>query len=324
MFWILACAVGPQGLDLPLRLEGDGVVAEVTRDAGCDDGGVRIGLWGERFGTRGQTRADVVSEDDGSTWLHFRVDTGLGEAIAALRVQGNGAVLPLGARPGEGELHLQRVDDLSVDLASFAGRTAERVKEEQALWQDGAFIIQSDGAGVGELLFRGDEPPIIGVADAWWFTPRPVEASFATDGADLVITFDVEPSFEGEGAQIRVNVPTRTAVAPLGPVPVPEERRFTVIPGRLSADERTEMQRRAVLEADALEQRYVEDMAKRLSAAAMQPSGQCMEWSQLESDWGVMFPGYTVDVLQLESTCSVELEPTRVQHGRRYQGTIIR
>ena len=83
MFWILACAVGPQGLDLPLRLEGDGVVAEVTRDAGCDDGGVRIGLWGERFGTRGQTRADVVSEDDGSTWLHFRVDTGLGEAIAA-------------------------------------------------------------------------------------------------------------------------------------------------------------------------------------------------------------------------------------------------
>ncbi|MEC8193588.1 MAG: hypothetical protein VX944_16260 [Myxococcota bacterium] len=324
MFWFLACSVGPPGLDLPLTLEGDGVVAEVTRDAGCNDGGVRIGLWGERFGTRGQTRADVVSEDDGSTWLHFRVDTGLGEAIAALRIQGNGAVLPLGARPGEAELLLKRVDALSVDLVSFAGQTAERIKAEQALWQDGAFIIQSDEAVVGELQFRGDEPPVIGVADAWWFTPRPVEASFATDGADLVITFDVEPSFEGEGAQIRVNVPTRAAVAPLGPVPVAEERRFTVKPGRLSADERADMQRRATMEADALERRYVDDMAKRLSAAALQPSGECAQWDELNEDWGVMFPGYTVDVQQRGSTCAVELEPTRVQHGRRYQGTISR
>jgi len=324
MFWFLACAIGPPGIDLPLRLEGEGVVAEVTRDAGCDDGGVRIGLWGERFGTRGHTRADVVPDDDGSVWLHFRVDTGLGEAIAALRIEGNGAVLPLGARPGEGELLLQRVDELSVDLTTFAGQTAERVKAEQALWQDGSFVIQSDGSVVGELQFRGDQAPVIGVADAWWFTPRPVEATFETDGADLVITFDVEPSFEGEGAQIRVNVPTRTAVAPLGPVPVQEERRFTVTPGRLSGDERTEMQRLAVTEADALERRYVDDMARRLSAAALQPSGLCAEWNQLKPDWGVMFPGYTVDVLQQGTTCAVELEPTRVQHGRRYQGTISR
>lgn len=322
MFWLLACSVGPSGLSLPLTLEGDGVVAVVKREAGCRSDGVRIGLWGERFGTRGETRADVVSDPDGSVWLHFRVDTGLGEAIAALRVEGNGAVLPLGARPGEGELVLKGVDSLSVDRLQFAAETADRIREEQRLWQSGAFTIETDLGAVGEIQFRGDDPPVVGVADPWWLTPRPVEASMESDGADLVLTFDVEPSFEGEGAQLRVNVPMRTAVAPLGDVPIPEERQFTLVPGRLDDAQRALMKKKAIDGADELERRYVEDMGLRVADAARDDSGECADWDSLEPKWGVMFPGYEVDVVALKSGCAVELEPVRVQHGRRYRGTI--
>lgn len=322
MFWLLACSVGPSGLSLPLTLEGDGVVAVVKREAGWRSDGVRVGLWGERFGTRGETRADVVADPDGSVWLHFRVDTGLGEAIAALRVEGNGAVLPLGARPGEGEVLLKGVESLSVDRLQYAAETADRIREEQRLWQSGAFTIHADSGAVGEIQFRGDEPPVVGVADAWWLTPRPVEAVIEADGADLVVTFDVEPSFEGEGAQLRVNVPMRTAVAPLGAVPVPEERRFTLVPGRLDDDRRAEMSKSAVEGANQLEQRYVEDMGQRLATASLNESGVCSSWETLEPKWGVLFPGYEVNVVAVESGCAVELEPARVQHGRRYRGTI--
>jgi hypothetical protein len=325
MFWIFACSVGTPGLDLPLVLRGDDVVVEVTNGDGCKRSDVRVGLWGQRFGTLGHTLADVVEDEDGSTWLHFRVQTGLGEAIAALRVQGNGAVLPLGVRPGENEIHLSVVEAHPEEWSTLAARTAETVEAEQRLWENGAFVIRSDGEPVGEIQFRGDRSPIVNVADAWWLTPRPVEAELSSEGAELIVTFDVEPSFQGEGAQLRINVPTRTAVAPLGPVPVPEERQFTLVPGQLSGQDRAQMQRDAIERADRLEQQYVEELARRLSAAAVLPEGKCTPWEVIEAEWGVMFPGYAVDVLESESGsgCSVGIEPIRVQHGRRYRGVVI-
>ncbi len=322
MWWMFACSAGPAGLDTPLLLEGDGVIAEVTAGTGCQRDEVRVGLWGERFGTRGFTLADAVPDSDGSTWLHFRVETGLGEAIAALRVEGNGAVLPLGARAGELELHLSRVGEGAFDRTGLSERTEAAVAEEQALWADGAFVVRFGLEPVGEIQFRGDSPPIVSVADAWWLTPRPVEASLSAEGAELVITFDVEPSFQGEGAQLRVNVPARTAVAPLGPVPVPEERRFTLEPGRLSDSDRTQIIRAARSEADALERRYVEDMGRRLAAAASLADGGCTNWGELEADWGVMFPGYEVEVRSSPDGCAVGVEPVRVQHGRRFRGVV--
>jgi hypothetical protein len=322
MWWMFACSVGPAGLDTPLVLEGDGVIAEVTSGAGCQRDEVRVGLWGERFGTRGFTLADAVPEPDGATWLHFRVETGLGEAIAAMRIEGDGAVLPLGTRAGELEMHLSRVASGTVDRAELSTRTEVAVAEEKTLWENGAFVIRSGSEPVGEIQFRGDSPPIVSVADAWWLTPRPVEASMTAEGAELVITFDVEPSFQGEGAQLRVNVPVRTAVAPLGPVPVPEERRFSLEPGRLSESERIRIHTAARSEADALERRYVEDMGRRLAAAANRTDGRCSKWSELEADWGVMFPGYEVEVRSSPDGCAVGIEPARVQHGRRFRGVV--
>jgi len=303
-------------------LEGDGVVAEVRSGSGWDRDEIRVGLWGPRFGTRGHTLANLTEEEGGSFWLHFRVETGLGEAIAAMRIQGDGAVLPLGARPGETEIHLSAVQATSVDSTSLSEATDAAVTAEQQRWADGAFLIQSDEETVGEILFRGDNAPVVTVADAWWKTPRPVEAALASDGAELVLSFDVEPSFQGEGAQLRVNVPMRSAVAPLGDVPVPEERRFSLLPGRLNDEERHTMNQKAILAADAMEKQYVEDMARRLGASAVRPEGTCASWGALESEWGIMFPGYAIELRFVDGGCVVGVEPSVLQHGRRFRGEV--
>ena len=322
MWWMLACSVGSGALETPFDLEGDGVIAQVRSAGGCGSHEVKVGLWGPRFGTDGEVRADVVPGSDGVTWLHFRVETGLGEAIAALRLEGQSGVIPLGIRPGESELHLKRVDLSRDRLDQAAKKSALALKEEQHLWADGAFLLQADGETVGELRFRGDRSPIVSVHDTWWLTPRPVEGMLSAEGAELVVGFDVEPSFQGEGGLLRVNVPLRTAIAPLGEVPVPEERRFALVPGRLEESARAGLMQAAEESADALERAFVEDTARRIGREAVGSDGDCKSWAEFDESWTVLLPGYEVEVTKTGAGCSVGVEPVRTQHGRRFRGVV--
>ena len=322
MWWMLACSVGSGVLETPFDLEGDGVIAHVRSAGGCGTNEVRVGLWGPRFGTDGEVRADVVSDPSGVTWLHFRVGTGLGEAIAALRLEGQSGVIPLGTRPGESELHLKRVELTRERLDRAAAESVLAIEAEQNLWANGAFLLQADGKTVGEMRFRGDRSPIVSVHDTWWLTPRPVEGMLSADGAELVVGFDVEPSFQGEGGLLRVNVPLRTAVAPLGEVPVPEERRFALVPGTLEESARSASVQAAKDSADALERAFVEDTARRIGKEALDADGRCKAWTEFDESWTVLLPGYEIDVNQAGNICSVGVEPVRIQHGRRYRGVV--
>jgi hypothetical protein len=322
MWWMLACSVGSGALDTPFELEGDGVIAHVRSAGGCGGNEVRVGLWGPRFGTDGEVGADVVRDPSGVTWLHFRVGTGLGEAIAALRLEGQSAVIPLGTRPGESQLHLKRVELSRERLAIAASESALALEEERQLWADGAFLLQSDGKTVGEMRFRGDRSPIVSVHDTWWLTPRPVEGMLSAEGAELLVVFDVEPSLQGEGGLLRVNVPLRTAVAPLGEVPIVEERRFTLVPGRLEESARGALIQAAIESADALEKDFVEHTARRIGAHALDEEGRCENWAEFDEAWTVLLRGYEVEVTQTPEGCSVGVEPVRIQHGRRFRGVI--
>lgn len=322
MWWMLACSVGSGALETPFDLEGDGVIAHVSSVGGCGNNEVRIGLWGPRFGTDGEVRADVVSDPSGVTWLHFRVGTGLGEAIAALRIEGESGVIPLGTRPGESQLHLKRVKLTPERREQAAATSAVALEEEQLLWADGAFLLQTDGKTVGEMRFRGDRSPIVSVHDTWWLTPRPVEGMLSADGAELVVGFDVEPSFQGEGGLLRVNVPLRTVVAPLGDVPIPEEHRFVLVPGRLDEGARAKSIQAAMESADALEQAFVEDTARRIAKEAFEGEGRCKAWADFDEEWAVLLPGYEVEVTHTGEHCSVGVEPVRIQHGRRFRGVV--
>jgi hypothetical protein len=305
-----------------MAFEGDGVHAMVSRSAGCDRRSVRVGLWGEGFGTRGEVHADVVPEDDGSTWLHFSVFTGLGEAVAALRIEGEAATLPLGTRPGEHELHLKQTPIDPDKIKGAAVASAHGLNQAIKQWDQGAFLLQEDGKTVGELRFRGDRPPMVSLFDAWWLTPRPVEAAVSAQGAEILLAFDVEPSLKGEGGLLRVNIPLGAGVAPIGDVPIDAERRFELVPGALLDGAFEAGVAVAREEADALEVEAVEHNARLVALDAVSPTGGCVAWTTLEDKWGIMFEGYQVTVSEAEEGCAVGVAASRPQHGRRFRGVV--
>jgi hypothetical protein len=323
MWWFLACTAAPSGLDTPIALEGDGVHAVVRSEWGWQGGQTRVGLWAERFGTDGEVLADVVSDPDGSIWLYFAVQTGLGEAVSALRLEGDSGVLPLGERPGEDVLRLRKtsLDEVKLAGAQVASKTG--IGAARSAWEAGVFVLKQSGATVGELRFRGDAPPLVGVYDQWWLTPRPMEASVVARGAELVLGFDVEPSLRGEGALLRVNVPLQTAVAPIGDVPVDEERRFVLVPGHLDEGARDALKAEAISASDRREAATVQEQAKSLGRAAAQENGGCAQWDEMKTDWGLIFAGYELDIAPTLTGCAVSVETGRRQHGRRFKGRVM-
>jgi len=322
MWWMLACVAGTSGLETPLSLEGDGVVAIVTEERGWRRSEVRVGLWGNGYGTDGDVRAGVVEDPDGSIWLHFAVETGLGDAVAAMRVEGDGAILPLGSRPGEFEVHLEKIELAQDVVKQRIASSRLQLQSEQNAWKQGAFLLMSEDGPAGEIRFRGDRGPMVSVHDAWWLTPRPMEGTLESLGAELLIGFSVEPSLKGENALMRVNVPLRTVVVPLGPVPVSEERIFRLEPGSLTEAEREAAINLSVQKSNALEASFIEELAPRLSREATIENGACAQLPQLADEWSMMLEGYDIQLVPSPAGCAVGIEPSRVQHGRRYRGLI--
>ena len=321
MWWMLACTPSILGVDLPLTLEGDGARARVTAERGCQGSTVRVGLWGPGFGTDGDVVASVTQEE-GSLWLNFSVQTGLGEAVAAMRIQGNVATLPLGQRPGEFELNLFQKEMGENDFLEAAKNHAESVARGIGYWRNGRFLLVSGDDVAGEIRFRGDQGPIVSVHDAWWLTPSPVEAIAESSAAEISIGFEAEPSLRGEEALIRINVPSRTVVVPLGPVPLAEERKFRLEPGFLSDSERKNAVQKAIVDSELLERSFIEELAPKLATAAKTKEGGCLQLPQLAEEWSMMLEGYDVELSPSEKGCSVGIESSRIQHGRRFRGVI--
>jgi len=266
---------------------------------------------------------EVVEESEGVWWAHFPVQIGLGTAMAALRIEGHAAQMPLGARPGEFSVDLRRSEgalDPAV-LQEAEAATSVALQAEQTAWREGVFVLKDAEAVVGEVRFRGERPPLVGVYDAWWLTPAPVPADVMPEGADLVLRFSVEPTMGGEDGELRINVPLREVVVPLGNTPVAEERRFKLVPGGISDEARSKHVREATEQADAREVEMVCELGQKLSAAARTPTG-CKALSEVDPAFGLLFTGYEVRIVDEAQTCVVEVEPSRPQHGRRFKGRI--
>jgi len=266
---------------------------------------------------------ELQEESDGVWWAHFPVRIGLGTAMAALRMEGGVAQMPLGARPGEFSLDLTRtegtLDSAVLDAAKAAAFAA--LEEEQGAWQDGAFLLREAGRTVGEIRFRGERPPLVAVYDSWWLTPAPVPADVVPEGADLVLRFSVEPEMAGEDAELRINVPLRQVVVPIGDVPVAEERRFELVAGGVSEDERLAAIAQAIAEADAREALMVRDFGAKMIQAAKTEYG-CLPLKEMDEAYRLIFTGYDVKIVSKGDECVAEIEPSRSQHGRRYKGVI--
>ena len=121
-----------------------------------------------------------------------------------------------------------------------------------------------------------------------------------------------------EGGLFRVNVPLETAVAPIGEVPVAEERRFSLTPGHLDEEAMAQAIRASITSADGLEYVLVREHAVRLGSAAQRGDG-CAAWDEIRADWDVIFAGYELSIDAVQDGCAVNIETSRRQHGRRFK-----
>ena len=200
-FWICACRPEHSFGEGSWRIEGDDILGTVVGESahGCSSESVRIGLWGPQWGTRGLVDAEVQAESDGSYWLYFGVDTGLGPARLAMHWQGALARLPMGGRPGEFELSLA-ITEGGIDSAAsqkVQRDTQTAIENAQDAWAEGQFLLYEEDQLVGDVQFAGASPTTIAVYDSWWLTPLPVEAQRLDDGTDIVLAFAAEPSIMG-------------------------------------------------------------------------------------------------------------------------------
>lgn len=332
--WVVfgaGCRAETGGLDGHWTLLGadDEVVGLIEAGAGggCAAAFARIGLWGPTWGTPGVVSAEVVAESPTVHWAWFALDTGVGEAEAALRLEGSVATLPLGARRGEHEVHLRLRDGApsQADWQAKADASAAALAVERGVWAAGDFRLQDGAQLVGEVQLRGEGlPPFVAVYDATWLTPGPVPARRVDDGGDLLLSFPVEPSLGGEEALLRLNVATRTAVVPASEHPDQMDRVLTVVPGTVTPQERSARTEAAREAARAAERAFVHELLPRLAQSALVSPGRCAAPAEVEPSWPLLLAGYRVRVLPEADGCVVEIEPERSQHGREFRGVVGR
>ena len=133
----------------------------------ADQNKALIGLWGAGFGTDGIVEGTIGLRDD-IPWVYFSVETGLGDADAALRLQGREAMLPLGARRGEHEVRYKTLHEPSMTsekMADLERSASERIAMAKQQWTDGAFLLQTHGETVGQIHCLGSDPPIVVLFD---------------------------------------------------------------------------------------------------------------------------------------------------------------
>ena len=322
LLWVLwlpvACA--RSGPTVPrTSLAGDGVVVLVEPGGGCG-GGATVRAWGPAWGTDGASPAEVEADASGGLWLWFPLRSGLGEGQAALHLLGEVAMMPLGARPGEHELKLKPAPWPSdAQLSALDEALGPRLEAEAEAWAVGRFTLMDKDAVVGEIQIEGERAEV-SVFDRGWLTPEPAPASLVTDGPDLVLSFPVEPSFQGDGAVLRVNVPTREVVVPADAAPTELDRTLRVEPGALSAEARAAAVAAAMAAADADELEATGRLATRLAVEARDADGDCRSLDRLDLSWALLLPGYSVTIVASGPVCEVRITPVIPQHGRRLKG----
>ncbi|MCP4810589.1 MAG: hypothetical protein GY913_33035 [Proteobacteria bacterium] len=300
MWWLLACSRVPAP-DLPkgswaLTAQDARGVVEVGRDC-------TIHVSGPGWGTVGPVRCEA---HENAGWFVFPLQTGAGKAMAVARWEEDRVVLPLGSREGEFDVVFERAEGtLEVPRADLTS--------ERAMWDAARFRLHDGDQLVGALSLG--EPPMIEVYDAWWLTNGPVPAVPGERGPDLLLEFDVEPTLAGERALLLLNRPLREAVVPSGNEPADIDRRFTLVPGMVTVEERQAAVDAAVAEADAIE---AERMGSVLNGVVGTLAPPCP--SELPADYASLFVGYAVSVTAHEDRCRVAVEPAPTQHRRRFRG----
>jgi len=271
---------------------------------------VSVELYTERLTTDGEVQAQVDQQEE-LLWLFFPLRTGQGGGEAALRFQGEEAMIPLGARRGEFEVYFSaKKDALSPDLSDWKNRSMNAVNQERAYWEKGEFLLQ-----VEDNLLGVWKENMLTVFDRHWLTPSAVPVEPKMEGADLILTFPVEPSFHNEQGSLRINVPLRKVSVPISDQMDPLDRQMSLIPGSIAQEDIERRMQKAISDADKQEEMFVLDLIQNTFS-----SGSCEKLVTLDLNSLPVWKGYKLEWQYLSGdNCALSIEPTPIQHRRRLQ-----
>ena len=252
-------------------------------------------------------------------WLRFPIRTGIGDGTAELHLQGRVARLPLGARPGEWSAVIDLLpegDQLALDSAR--NTTNQLLSEARLAWQRGDFRLMDGDALVGEVHLDQAARASVGVYDSSWLADPPAAADWIDAGPDLVLRFAVEPSIGGEGAEIRINIPTMEVSVPTGSRPAAGDRHLRLVAGAVLPAEREEVVQAARAAADEMEEDWLAELGPALAREGARIG--CPPFSALPADWPLLLAGYEVHLEPRGPECEATIEALVPQHRRRGRG----
>ena len=309
VFWACRSSDLPQGY-WSLK----GIDVDSAGSISIDGNQAFVELYGDRWTTHKPVLAEVEKNEE-MLWLYFSLETGQGEGTAAIRFQGEEVMLPLGARRGEFEVFFSATQSNEVDTSEWKKKSAISVQKENEYWKQGEFLISTGHDIVGVLTKN-----YIMVFDEHWYTPVPVVPQRKIKGADWILSFPIEPSFHGELAQIRINLPLRDISVPISRQVDTLDRHLSLVPGSLAIEAREKRISSAKEKANRREEQFVLDQVRNIFS-----SGTCLELAKSNFGELPIWKGYRLEWhLLANKECALEVEGAPLQHRRHLHRTFTK
>ena len=262
--------------------------------------------------------------------FYVPVQTGVGKATIHMRYMrwgdGNKLSIPLGDRAKEFDLFFPttngQVSPERLSSAVLASRGS--VEQEEDMWKTGTFSLMDQENRIhGAIVFEYSESARIFLFDSYWYTPDIVYTDIETLGAEMLLSFPIEPSFSDEQTYVRIQPFLRTLVIPSGYFPDDADIRYTLSPNPPNFEMLQQMAQEAITQSVEEEVKWVERQSQEILRNLQQPE-RCAQWKEesLTKPEKLLWLGYTIESRWLETECVLHVEPVLLQHRRRFMGDV--
>ena len=273
--------------------------------------------------TNGWQQTEIEMESEGGFWAFFDIETAMDTAHAALRIQGSEARLPLGARRGEFDLVFEikpstkQKQEIDLFIETNLSQQQQNIAHQREFWSLQKHVlvehIQNTTQIVGLIDWEQDQ---IDVFDPTWYTSSPQNFEKELEGGDVLLRFDVEPSFQGEQALIRCNIIKREVTIPSSIIPSVLDRRLYLMEATIDLDLQL-LKKEAQSKAKEAEYLWITENAPLLQQSLQDDCTSWKDQSILDS-----WLGYRFETKKTNEGCHIEIIPDPPQHQRYFQGTI--
>ena len=156
----------------------------------------------------------------------------------------------------------------------------------------------------------------IDVFDGTWYTSSPQNFEKELEGGDILLRFDVEPSFQGEQALLRCNIVKREVTVPSSIIPSGLDRRLYLMEATIDLDLQ-KYKKEAQIQAMKTESLWITENAISLQKSLQ---NDCTSWKNqnILDSW----LGYRFEMQKAVNGCQIQVIPDPPQHRRRFEGTI--